>query len=57
MHLYPHSGKVKVNDRVSQGQQIAEVGTTGYSTGNHLHFQVSNSKNNVVDGLSLINFN
>lgn len=57
MHLYPHSSKVKKDSKVIQGQQIAEVGTTGYSTGNHLHFQVSDSKNKVVDGLSLINFN
>ena len=57
MHLYPNSSMVKKGDRVVQNKQIAEVGTTGYSTGNHLHFQVSNSKNKVVDGLSLINFN
>lgn len=37
-------------------QKIAEVGTTGYSTGNYLHFQTSlNGK--YVDGLSLIDFN
>ena len=37
-------------------QKIAGVGTTGYSTGNHLHFQVSlNGK--YIDGLSLIDFN
>jgi len=57
MHLYPQSGKVRLNSNVSAGQQIGEVGTTGHSTGNHLHFQVSDSKNKVVDGLSLINFN
>ncbi|MGM9875707.1 MAG: M23 family metallopeptidase [Bacilli bacterium] len=55
-HLYPNSAKVKVGDSVSKGQQIASVGTTGYSTGNHLHYQVS-LDGNVVDGMSLIDFN
>ena len=55
-HLYPDSSKVKVGDKVSSWQAIAGVGTTGYSTGNHLHYQVSlNGK--VVDGLSLVDFN
>lgn len=42
--LYGHirSGgiKVKVGDMVEAGDKIAEVGTTGNSTGNHLHFGV-----------------
>ncbi len=39
---YAHSRKlhVKVGDKVSQGEFIAEVGTTGQSTGNHVHFEV-----------------
>ena len=54
-HLYPSSSKVKAGDHVTQGQQIAEVGTTGYSTGPHLHFQVRKDKKD-IDGMSLIDF-
>lgn len=54
-HLYPKSSKVKEGDKVKQWQQIAEVGTTGYSTGPHLHYQVSKD-GSTVDGMSLIDF-
>lgn len=42
MTLYAHCSKVEVNvgDQVVQGQEIAEVGSTGDSTGPHLHFEV-----------------
>jgi murein DD-endopeptidase MepM/ murein hydrolase activator NlpD len=54
-HLYPNSSKINVGDSVKEWQQIAEVGTTGYSTGPHLHFQVLKEKTN-IDGMSLIDF-
>jgi len=40
MHLLPGSLLVQVGEEVTLGQPLAKAGTTGWSTGTHLHFQV-----------------
>lgn len=39
---YGHCSKLyaKVGDEVEAGERIAAVGSTGFSTGNHLHFEI-----------------
>ena len=55
-HLFPNSSKVSEGQKIDVGEEIASVGTTGYSTGPHLHFQVQSEDGTYLDGMSLINF-
>ena len=55
--LYAHCSKiyVKEGDKISQGQEIAEVGDTGNVTGPHLHFEIRRN-NEFVDPAYVIDF-
>ncbi len=53
--LYAHCSKivVKQGDYIEQGQKIAEVGSTGRSTGPHLHFEIRRN-NKTVDPQQIV---
>lgn len=54
--LYAHCNKVYVQqgEKIIQGQEIAEVGNTGNSTGPHLHFEIR-KEDRLVDPQLILN--
>ncbi|MGA1284210.1 MAG: peptidoglycan DD-metalloendopeptidase family protein [Prochlorothrix sp.] len=54
--LYAHNSRIMVQEgqRVSQGQRIADMGSTGYSTGPHLHFEIHPSGQGAVNPMAYL---
>lgn len=54
--LYGHGKvnglKVKVGQEVERGQLVMLMGSTGYSTGNHLHFELRDSNGKTLNALN-----
>jgi len=48
-HLKKGSLKVRVGQGVSQGEEIAEVGSSGNSTDAHLHFEVQDHAGRIIE--------
>jgi murein DD-endopeptidase MepM/ murein hydrolase activator NlpD len=53
---YGHNSRlsVSVGQTVRQGQQLAEMGSTGHSTGSHLHFEIRPSGGAAVNPIALL---
>ncbi|MDJ1168592.1 peptidoglycan DD-metalloendopeptidase family protein [Roseofilum sp. BLCC_M154] len=53
---YAHNNRLLVREgqTVRQGQQIAEMGSTGYSTGPHLHFEIHPSGQGAVNPMAYL---
>lgn len=56
MTRYAHNSRLLVSEgqQVRQGQQIAEMGSTGYSTGPHLHFEIHVPNQGTVNPIALL---
>ena len=54
--VYAHNYKIMVShgQKVSQGEQIAEMGSTGRSTGSHLHFEIHSADKKSINPLALL---
>ncbi|HIK45497.1 MAG TPA: peptidoglycan DD-metalloendopeptidase family protein [Leptolyngbyaceae cyanobacterium M65_K2018_010] len=56
MTRYAHNNRLLVREgqQVAQGQQIAEMGSTGFSTGPHLHFEIHLPNSGTVNPMAFL---
>lgn len=54
-HLEKGTTKVSEGDRVEQGQVIAGMGNSGYSSGVHLHFEIRDANGNRLNPEEFVN--
>jgi len=45
---------VQKGQKVSQGEQISEMGSTGFSTGPHLHFEVHPAGQGAINPMAFL---
>lgn len=55
-HLYQDSILVKAGENVEQGQVIGKMGSSGSSTGTHLHFEVREGVNSIKSAVNPLNY-
>lgn len=54
IYFHMHTLQAELGSIVERGQQIGTMGTTGFSTGSHLHFTMSFMERNIEPGYFLV---
>jgi murein DD-endopeptidase MepM/ murein hydrolase activator NlpD len=54
--VYAHNNRILVQkgQRVAQGEQISEMGSTGFSTGPHLHFEIHPAGQGAINPMAVL---
>lgn len=55
-HLYGHLSAIgtRVGARLAQGERLGALGSTGYSTGPHVHYEVKDRRGKHIDPVTLL---
>ncbi len=56
MTRYAHNNRILVREgqQVAQGQQVSEMGSTGFSTGPHLHFEIHPRGRGAINPIAML---